>query len=221
MKTSIIIPVYEAKGLGLTLLRTCLDSIRQQTFNNYEIIIPDHSINNKIEQGLIEYKDLNILHFFNSRGRGNASINMNEGIKKATGDIIKIMHFDDYFCNKTTLQFIHDKFNSTDLKWGLVGFNHLTNNELHRVIIPSRIRWGCPSVSFFINDKVDPIYFDENLIWINDHEIYTRLLKKYGDPVIIDNICVTIRMHENQVSNILPSSRLDEEWKYFHNKHSK
>mgnify|MGYP003635642939 CR=1 FL=1 len=241
MKISIVIPVYEAHGEGVRLLQNCLDSICAQNFDNFEIVIPDHSVNDDIKQFITKYNNLDILHFYNERGRGNSSINMNEGIKRASGDIIKIMHFDDLFYIKNALQFIHNEFNSSDLKWGGVGFNHLQGHSfqgpagsapinghtlIRRPMIPIKTGpvagkltgWGCPSMSFFINDKSDPMYFDENLIWINDHEMHISLLKKYGAPIVVKDICVTIRIHENQVSKTVSSTE-EQEWEYFYKKH--
>jgi hypothetical protein len=81
---------------------------------------------------------------------------------------------------------------------------------------------GCPSTSFFINDKNDPIYFDEELIIINDHDMHHRLREKYGEPSIIPILSVTIGLHDGQVSNFKTSQiKETQEWEYFRNKNNK
>jgi glycosyltransferase involved in cell wall biosynthesis len=222
MKFSIIIPAYEAKGRAIQFMTELLNSIRNQTYKNFEIIIPDHSQNNEIEMLCHSYSDMNIKHFYNERGRGNSSVNMNEGIKVASGDVIKIIHMDDVMFNPDTLRLIFDEFEKNkSSNWGAVGFNHNyeSENEIRRTIIPSMEGViGCPSVSFFKIDSENLILFDENLIIINDKDIHERLYKKYGEPIIVNDICITIRMHENQVSNLISSEKEKQEREYLKNK---
>lgn len=217
MKISIVIPTYEVKGKGVSLLTDLLNSTKVQSYKNIEVVISDHSVDDEIKNYVESQKDkLNIVYCRTERGRGNSSINMNEGIKVATGDFIKIMHIDDKFCNEKAIEMMVlelQKDLNKDVKWGAFGFNHLYsgNDYPTREIIPFLFKnpraghvglIGCPSVSFFINDKTN--FFDENMIIFNDFDMHNRLLKKYGNPLIISDMCITIRMHQDQVTNILP-----------------
>jgi len=226
MKFSIVIPTYEYNGLAVNLLDKLLESINQQTFNDYEVIIVDHSLNDVIEKYSKSYQNLEIKYIKNDFGRGNSSINMNVGIKNALGEFIKIMHMDDWFCNPKTLELINNEINKNPLKkWGGVGFNHFYENLqiTKRPILPyidSNIRTliGCPSVSFFINDKESLNLFDENLIIINDSDMHIRLGKKYGEPIFINEYCVTVRMSDNQVSNLVSHEKHKNEINYYKTK---
>jgi glycosyltransferase involved in cell wall biosynthesis len=224
MKFSIIIPTYEAHGRSTELLTDLLNSLKNQTYNNLEIIVSDHSQNFDVENLCNTYLDINIIHFYNKIGLGNSSINMNEGIKKATGDVIKIMHMDDIMCNKNCLNDIYKSFcENPKSKWGALSFNHNYEIEkkpnIKRIIVPNiNTVIGCPSVSFFKLNKENTDFFDENLIIINDHDMHQRLYKKYGSPIIIGdekNIYITIRMHDKQVSSWVGSEREKKEWEYF------
>lgn len=226
MKFSIVIPTYEYNGLATKLLDKLLESVIQQTFQDFEIIVVDHSLNDIIEKYLINYSDLKIKYIKNDVGRGNSSINMNVGIKNSDGEYIKIMHMDDWFCNTKSLELINDAINlNPNKKWGGVGFNHFYENSqtTARPILPyidSNIRTliGCPSVSFFINDKELPNLFDENLIIINDSDMHIRLGKKYGEPILINEFCVTVRMSDNQVSNLVSHEKHTNEINYYKTK---
>lgn len=221
MKISIVIPTYEAKGKGKDLLSDLLEGISSQDYKNYEIIVSDHSQDDVIENFCKE-SDLDIHHFYNERGRGNSSINMNEGIKRATGDVIKIMHFDDMMFNPRTLSLIVKKLEENpEAKWGAVTFNHLYEGEesKRRVITPDiEDVVGCPSVSFFKRNEEDPDYFDEELIIINDHDMHQRLFAKYGNPAVVEELCITIRMHSDQVSSWVGKEKEKKEWEYFESK---
>ena len=225
---SICIPTYEAGGKATYLLEDLIVSIDNQTYKNIEIVISDHSLNNDIEIFLEKFKHLRINYYKNESGIGNSSINMNESIKKAKGDFIKIMHMDDLFYRNDTLEIMVNSIND-DTKWGAFGFNHLINNVIDDILIPrlylhpvSKIHslMGCPSISFFRNGN--DIFFDENLIILNDFEFYYRLLNRFGNPLIINDICITIRKHNLQVTSILDNYNIkeNEEALYIKNKYN-
>lgn len=222
MRFSIVIPTYEYNNLAPQLLKTLLDSIESQDFKEYEIVISDHSKTDIVKDFVSGY-NLPINYFKNDRGRGNSSINMNEGIKKSLGEYIKIMHMDDWFCNDKTLSLIDEQIKFEPTKnWGGVGFNHFYEelNQIDRYILPHinndiRTLLGCPSVSFFKNDEN---FYDENLIIINDSDMHIRLGKKYGTPMFINEYCVTVRMSQNQVSNNVSQKRQIDEINYYRNK---
>lgn len=230
MKISIVIPTYESGGRGVSLLNDLLNSICDQTYKDVEIVISDHSMNNEIENFVYNFKNLQIIYKKNNRGHGNSSINMNEGIKLATGDFIKIMHIDDFFCNKKSLELLVKALDNKDIKWGGFGYNHFDEkkNIVEREVSPIRFYYhnmmglsslmGCPSISFFINDE---IFFDENLVILNDFDIYYNLFKKYGNPYSINDICITVRVHDEQVSNILEgyNRKFEKEALYIKNKY--
>lgn len=233
MKISIVIPTYEAKGKATTFLDELLGSIYTQTYKNIEVIISDHSKDDVVKDYLGSWSDkLTFVYLRNDRGHGNSSINMNEGIKVSSGDFIKIMHMDDVFCNPTAISKMVDGLSSDNsIKWGAFGFNHNYEKEksIRREIVPSEYRnetmsgsalIGCPSTSFFINDKSN--FFDENMIIVNDFDMHYTLQKKYGKPFIIPEICITIRIHDDQVTSLLPTYQQKEleEMNYFKTKNN-
>jgi glycosyltransferase involved in cell wall biosynthesis len=213
---SVVIPAYEAKGKFRLLLTELFESLVRQIYRDFEIIVSDHSESTEVKE-FCDSSPLEIRHFFCERDRGNASVNMNYGISKAEGDFIKIMHMDDFFKREDSLQLMANSLQKTGKKWGGFGFDHLRDNELYNVLVPSiKNAFGCPSVSFFAREDN---YFDERLIIINDHDMHHRLYSKYGEPLVIEDICVTIRMHSDQVSqDPVVMSKLEEEWKIFNSK---
>ena len=46
---SIVIPTYESKGKGVLFLSELMDTIDNQTYRNFEIIISDHSFDDEIK----------------------------------------------------------------------------------------------------------------------------------------------------------------------------
>ena len=220
-KLSIVIPTYEAGCRGPSFLTDLFKSIEIQTNKNFEIVVSDHSETGLIYDVVLHWKDkFNIQYFTNHIGRGNASINANYGISKATGSFIKIMHMDDMFNSPHAIELFYKKLDVMHgLKWGAYGYFHFyeEENRYGRNVIPSETQIGCPSVSFFINENN---YFDENLVVINDLDIHHCLQKKYGSPVIFTDIHIIIRMHKGQVTNSITREKEKEEFLYFEKKHN-
>jgi hypothetical protein len=131
---------------------------------------------------------------------------------------------DDIFCNNNAIEKLIKSINENKkIKWGAFGFNHNYGGNIKREIIPHMIEnrqmeatslIGCPSVSFFVNEKN---FFNEEMIIINDFDMHYRLFQKYGLPFIINDISITIRIHKEQVSSILSNykDKLKEEIQIF------
>ncbi len=45
---SVCIPTYEFKGEGIKYLSDIFDGLRKQTFQDFEIVVSDHSLDNNI-----------------------------------------------------------------------------------------------------------------------------------------------------------------------------
>jgi glycosyltransferase involved in cell wall biosynthesis len=226
MKISVVIPTYEYNGKAVYMLEKSMGSLLEQTYKNFEIVVSDHSKDDTVYNYCKQFS-IPVTYVRNEIGRGNSSINMNNGIRNSTGDIIKVLHMDDWMCSPNAFDLIvKETSKNPQLKWGGLGFNHYYEEKktIGRYIFPhisGRIKTllGCPSVSFFYNNTQDPIFFDENLIIINDSDMHSRLGKKYGNPILINEICVTIRIHENQVTNLVTEERHKNELEYYRNKH--
>jgi glycosyltransferase involved in cell wall biosynthesis len=178
MKISIVIPVSEKMKDGGKFLKRCLDSIDRQTFKNYEII---------------------------TTNEGKVAHNINCGIKRATGDVIKILCQDDYFFDENSLQSIA---NMWPFKWlatacvhddGIrVGNKHIPgwNDKIH-------LGWntlGGLSVISFTNEEN---FYTEGLDWVVDVEFCRRMFDKYGLPEFIMQTNVVIGIGDHQLTETL------------------
>lgn len=209
MKISVAIPAFASTNYkGGLFLKDLINSVLQQTYVNYEIVVSDHSDGNEIFEVVLDFiEKTDIVYFRNKEKKGNISANTNNAILKCSGDIIKVLHVDDKICNNNLFQQIIDGFKSNPkAKWGACAFNHIydnENNECRYMIPDTNGIIGNPSVSFFVNDKSDMILYDENLKYILDEDFHKRLLNKYNSPIIISDTSITIRMHDSQASKTL------------------
>lgn len=210
-KISICIPTYESSGKGVFFLKKNIDKILDQTYKNYEIIISDHSIDSDIENFVISLKDEKIKYYRYSENIGKPAFNTNNAISKSTGDFIKLMNLDDHFAENDALEKIVKLINE-GYKWILIAFKHYNydTNTFYRPMIPAVIgdgnrllygenTIGCPSVGLIPKDE----YFDTDVKYMIDCELWYRMYKKYGSPGILREYKITIGTGNHTLTNQL------------------
>lgn len=208
---SICIPTYEFKGKGVEYLSDIFDSLRMQSFQDFEVVVSDHSQDDLIYKFCEESsEDLKIVYIQNPNDRGFLAPNTNCAIEHATGKIIKIVYQDDLLVDSEALMKIKIAFEETGCKWLFHGFTHTTDGvETHKDSIP---RWcdmmlegrnllGNPSCFAFLNES--KMYFDTNLQLLIDTELYHRMRMKYGMPHIVSDILTATREHEERTSSTM------------------
>lgn len=172
-------------------------SLQTQTFRDFEIVIT---------------KD------------GKMAENTNSGIKKAKGEIIKIIYMDDYFAHPDSLQ---NMINNWKGGWMVVGCVHDRGDGKH--LDPHVPKYsqdihkgvntiGSTSVVAFENK--DPIFFDENLSWLIDCDYYKKLYDRYGEPTLLNDLDIAIGVGTHQTTFIMTNEEKASEHEYISKKYS-
>lgn len=171
MKYSIIVPVYNVeKYIG-----DCLNSILNQTYNNYEVIIvndgtPDNSMKT-IEK--FTKKDKRFKTY--TKDNGGLSDARNYGVDKASGDIILFIDGDDYIDKDLLLKLnnefeinrdidvvrfqlrLVDEEHNTVIQPAYEVFSNLSSNEAYGILVKNvyvDVAWGYAYRSdFFLKNK--------------------------------------------------------------------
>lgn len=106
-KLSIIIPVYNAEKY----LKQCLDSIINQAFEDFEIILINDGSQDKTEEIIKVYlnKDIRIKAFYQKNA--GASVARNTGIDKAKGEFITFIDADDWIEEDYLISFFENEKN--------------------------------------------------------------------------------------------------------------
>ena len=215
---SICIPTYEFKGKGVKYLADIFDSLRKQTFQDFDIVISDHSQDNVIHDFCEEIsKEFSIIYLKNPNDRGFQGSNINCVMENAEGKILKLLMQDDLFVDDKALEKIKKGFDETNCKWLFHGFTHTTDGiETHRDCVPNwcdmvlegRNLLGSPSCVAILNKT--KMYLDTNLKLLVDTEFYHRMRIENGMPYIIPDILIANREHDDRTSNnIQYDTRID------------
>lgn len=106
MRFSIIIPAYNSASF----IRAALDSIKQQTFTDYELIVVCDSCEDNTEQIAKEYGARTFTVNFHQDG-----YTRNVGIDNARGEYLLFMDDDDWWLNEFVLEKIDKTLGGCDL----------------------------------------------------------------------------------------------------------
>jgi len=216
-KVSICIPAYN----HTIFLRKLLQSILDQNYTNYEIIITDDSDTDSVKKIIDEYDFGEKLHYFRNEKALGSPKNWNYCISKATGEYIKIVHHDDWFSNNTSLEKLVQLLESGDKNFAFCGCNNLsTDGELlfYHSITEKQVsiirespeylffanKIGSPSVTIFKNNKIS---FDNEIKYLVDIEFYIQLLNNNHNFTYTTESLINIGHSESQVTNLFTNNK--------------
>lgn len=214
---SVCIPTYEMKNIGPIFLEHSFNILAKQSFKDFEVVISDHSSNDGIKEICDKYKDLiNVKYHKNTDNLGSSSANINNAMRHASGKLIKVLFQDDFLFNEDSLEITVSNFNiekdtwlvsrcehSNDGKTFIRDFKPHYNDNIHLGLNTI----SSPSVLTILNDN--PLFFDENLIWLMDCDYYKRCYLKHGLPKILNAVTVVNRMGEHQVTNSIVNREIE------------
>jgi len=219
LKLSVAIPTHNMLD-GKYFFRRCLDSLWNQSFQNFEIVVTDNSEDDTIKT-ICEWYRTGIRYYRNPN-KGMAP-NTNEAIRRSRGELIKILYMDDAMAHDNALEKIIKAFKG---EWLVTGCTHTINGEdFFKPHMPhyspdiwtGRNTIGSPSVLTIRNKN--PLMFDEEMTWLLDADYYKRLYDLYGEPTILKDINVVIGIHEGQATNTMGEQRKLTEHNYITKKY--
>lgn len=108
---SLIIPMYKTPKLSL---RKCLDSILDQTYTNFEVLVIDDGNAPGYEYLKEEYENLDTRIQFIRQKHSGVSVARNLGLRKANGTYISFIDSDDYL-DQSFLKEMHQAIQTADL----------------------------------------------------------------------------------------------------------
>lgn len=192
-KISIVTPVHNMENRD-SFMKRLEDSLAKQTFQDFELVVT--------EDGLM-------------------AENTNSAIKKAKGEIIKILYMDDYLYSPYALEHIVNEFKGGWMATGCVHDNGEEIGNPHLAVWNKDVASGAntigsPSVIAFENNN--PLLFDEKLSWLLDCELYGRLFDRYGEPQILNHLDVAIGLHQGQTTHLMSDEDKQKEHEYLHEK---
>jgi glycosyltransferase involved in cell wall biosynthesis len=224
---NIAIPIYEYAGKGTDVLNFSLNQLLLQTFQDFSLIISDHSVDDAIEKECIRwsnYFDLKYLRNENDRGSGAA--NFNNCLKNCTGKIIKLMCADDFVYGRDALQIIADNF-TDDTDFLATSYLHSRDRRNyynpHYPQMNDMIRVnntiGTPScVSIRRYDDIPK--FDKNLKYAFDCDFYHQYIGKYGRIKFVNSMGIVNYIWDFSITANIDNELIKSESEYILKKYA-
>jgi len=222
-KVSVIIPTYNRADL----LPRALNSVLNQTFQDFELIIVEDGSTDNTKQLVEEFqkKDERIKYIWQKNSGGPAKPK-NTGIKNSQGEFIAFLDDDDeWLPEKLETQLNKIEENDYDIffsNWYLwnpetnqknkaFNFNPLNNKkDLFKIFIKRNI--GNPSTVIIKKAKLEKIgYFDEKLKPSEDYDLWLRFILNNARVGFSEEPLYLYRQHIKQMSSnqyIMRTSRL-------------
>jgi len=220
---TVVIPTYEMRGMWKQYLKRNLDILAKQTYKDFDVVVSDDSTH--FVQSTIELmcKSYPFVTYVRNQGEKGISSNLNNAIKHATGNKIKILFQDDFLLGDDALQDIALNFKGN---WMVTACEHSPDGvnmvrpfypKYNDDIINGNNTISSPSVLTILNQ--DPLLFDENLNMFMDCDYYRRCYDKFGEPTIMNIINVVNTVGEHQESLNIKPEKIQEEKKYIKKKY--
>jgi glycosyltransferase involved in cell wall biosynthesis len=209
---SIIVPCYNQAQY----LNECLQSVIEQTYQNWEcIIVNDGSPDNteEITNKWVE-KDNRFKYLY--KDNGGLSSARNAGINIAQGIYILPLDADDKISNNflnecfksieknTNVNLIHGKL----VKFGSINRIYKNEKYSYQKLLLDNL-FPCSSL-FKKSEAIDIGLYDENLkAGLEDWDFWIRLLSEKSNVVYLDNCSFFYRIKDNSMYDVLKKNNLE------------
>lgn len=210
-KVAICIPSYK----NVKSLKRLLDSIFQQTYKDYIIVVTDDTDTDEVQRLIQEYKSDKLFYQKNIKRLG-ATANCNRAIYLAqqfAPEYIKVMHHDDFFSFDYSLSKFVSMLESEESLIAFSGTYQIEGEKNYeRFIVPGDVQKlqqdfrylyianviGAPSATLVRNSQ---IYMDEELKWLVDVEWYMRIMQGNKHFAYTCEPLISIGISEGQLTN--------------------
>ncbi len=219
LKASVILITYNQE----TYVKETLQSILNQTYDNFEILVGDDSSKDRTQQVVKSFNDDRI-KYYNTPFNMGINGNNNNVIKEATGDIICLIAGDDRL-RRNYLEKIVDTFEKNkdiDVIYSQMSvidkdgkYKESENKAYCR--IPKRTIAECIHYSFYVGNftlspgmafrtylknKIFPQEY--SIINYQDYKIHIDLIAKGCKNIVLDDILVDYRIFQDErnISNL-------------------
>jgi glycosyltransferase involved in cell wall biosynthesis len=212
-RVSVCIPAYRQTHY----LRRALDSLREQTFPDFEIVLTDDSPDDEVAVFLKTYAFGPRLRYFRNPTPLGTPENWNEAVRRSTGELVKILHHDDWLTGPESLAKLVAALDArpdadlafcasvaTNADTGAVrDVNQPTAAQVARLQRhPEELfagnRIGAPSATLY-RHRVG-LEFDPRIKYTVDTDFYIRVLRQNPRLAYVPEPLVGIGINEGQVT---------------------
>lgn len=203
---SIIMPTYNCASF----IAETIDSIKKQTYENWELIIVDDCSKDNTEEIVKPYTKDKRIHYYKLKENSGAAVARTEAMKKAKGNYMAFLDSDDLWYQdklEKQLKFMID--NNYDFSCTAYEQINEQGEKLNKVIKTkkkanyNRILLDCPVGNSTVMYNVDNLGKFEvpNIRKRNDDALWLQIIKKAKYIYGMEDILMQYRIRSNSISS--------------------
>ncbi len=199
MKVSIVTPSYQQADY----LEDTIRSVLQQDYSDIEYIIIDGGSTDG-SKNIIERYDKQLAYWQSEKDDGQTDA-INQGLKRATGDIVAWLNSDDLYL-PTTISKVVNCFRSNPdigiIQGDVQNFSPSGDGGLHKaqqfdaVDICRRVTVHQPGVFWKRELMNEAGYLDPSFYYVMDHDLWLRLFLNYKS-MVLPEVLARFRIHDS------------------------
>jgi glycosyltransferase involved in cell wall biosynthesis len=209
-KVSVIVPTYNRAEF----ISDCLYSVLNQTFTSLELIVVDDGSTDNTREivGRIEDKRVKYIHVKHS---GRPSVPRNIGLRAAKGEYLAFLDSDDLWESEKLDDQVSlmEENAEIDLTYAKV-INFDQSGDKNIAVRSPYLKNGTPKYRLLFGNFIPTIsvvirraflkrhnlQFNENLLWVEDYDLWLRSAMCGGRFVFLDKVLAKHRLHDNQIT---------------------
>ena len=211
--------------------RQCLESVHNQSYDNIEHIVVDGASTDGTLDIIAQYRS-GIAKVISEPDKGIYDA-LNKGIRLASGEVIGLLHGDDFYANDKVLESVVDIFKKLNVDSCYGDLLYVNKNDTNKVIrywksspyTPGKFRqgWMPPHPTFFVKREIYQKYgyFNTDFRIAADYELMLRLFEKnkistYYIPEILIKMRLGGASNRSPKNMFIKSSEDYKAWKVNH-----
>lgn len=224
MKFSIVIPTYNRADI----IEKSLDSIYNQTYDDWEIIVVDNASNDNTKEVLEKYLEKGKIRYIINDKNYERSYSRNKGMALASGEFVSLLDSDDILypdCLQKAADFISAQPHTLFFHclYEILGEDY---KPIKRPVFPP-VSNPFKSIAkgnfisnigvFYHKDLLKKVKFDENplIIGVEDYDFVLNMLLHTGKVGRINEYCCGIYNHANRSVHLEEWERTNKRIHYF------
>jgi glycosyltransferase involved in cell wall biosynthesis len=209
-KVSVVIPTHNRASF----LRAAINSVLNQTFQDFEILIVDDASKDQTPELIRSFMDPRIKYIRHHTNKGQG-VTRNDGIRRTSGEFIALLDDDDeWLPHKLEKQVRLLESSPSDVGLIYTGLYTMdaSNKQVLNVVSPEQRGYAleqlwlrnfigtCSSVLIrrIVFDKVE--LFDEKLAAKADYDLWIRIAEEFAIDYIREPLVLFRTLHENRIS---------------------
>ena len=208
---------------GIEFVHEAIESVINQTYDNWEIVLYDNASQDNLEEELKRYNSLYDIKYFKNDKTVNLASARNKAVEKTIGEYITFLDCDDLWHEEKLFKQL-ESFSHENIGCVYTNFSQFNQKGLRNIAFSQKMPSGNLYKTIMFNDflcfsslmirrkvfDLTNVHFDPVLNYVEDEDFLIRLSREW-EFGYVDEVLTEYRMHENSLTAKAKLEFRDEE----------